>query len=758
MSIIGRILKENKNAYFNLSVDNGKYSTTNMESYYGKKLPDPHFSFDVSNNKSIASIDEFGRVKQLSFFQENYLVEDKPGVWVSKHFTQVEDLNFSIEVNGESLSLNGEDSQVYSDVLYDYFPRIQHIFSNLKVVFVPFCPILSDARRLSVLTYLIIVENHTNSDLTVKIELTPLYRQKYSDTRNVMSVSKDAEDRIIQLEIPANQYRSTTLAYGDPNCYQDLDLYFQLDHQELFESTFGYFEQMCGNLEMEDDYTAHLFRRVMMQAFGAYGMNNKGELVGSSWGTFPVTNRIWNKDMYYSGLPFTMFEPELCQKTILWFTKYGVKFPGSKFPGGIEHSLSNSLSAILLAGIYYENTEDAQFFLDYPEVITTARNIIDTLLEKRGENDPYLFRSLWISDAFSLGKYHTGSNICMWKACKAMSQILPSVYDDHVAGKYYKQISEKIKKTIMEQMVVEGPFGEQFLEGIRDVDVQNKDTYPSVHYQKPMVEQGLIFLTDVIKDGEINLMMHDGEESDTTLIPFYNFLPYESTILKQYAAFTTSKYNPTYSERIRGITWGDESGATFPGFVTALMSVNNEQEWSGNNGFLTELKRLVDLDGSWWWWPYKIGASRGEIVRNFGCGKCGWASGIFVSLFITKFIGLKKENKGFLFRPFTGIDNFYWRNFRFGKYTFDILFEKSDKSQEVMIKNRTEENAPFFIQLNEGQEVEVIGTNEYRTKKISILNETYMEIKCILYKNQQVTVKVTGGNHEYIKRNHYIQK
>ncbi len=43
------------------------------------------------------------------------------------------------------------------------------------------------------------------------------------------------------------------------------------------------------------------------------------------------------------------------------------------------------------------------------------------------------------------------------------------------------------------------------------------------NYQKPILEQGLIFLSDVIVDGKINLLMHDGEESDTTLMPFINF-------------------------------------------------------------------------------------------------------------------------------------------------------------------------------------------------------------------------------------------
>ncbi|MGC2951963.1 glycoside hydrolase, partial [Enterococcus faecium] len=80
----------------------------------------------------------------------------------------------------------------------------------------------------------------------------------------------------------------------------------------------------------------HLYRRALYQSFSSFGMNRHGKVVGSNWGSYPATYRIWNKDMYYASLPFTMFEPEFCQKTVLWFDQYGLKFPGSKFTGVIN--------------------------------------------------------------------------------------------------------------------------------------------------------------------------------------------------------------------------------------------------------------------------------------------------------------------------------------------------------------------------------------------------------------------------------------
>ena len=38
-----------------------------------KKLPDDTFSFDVSNQKVQANLDEFGTIRHITFFHGNYL-------------------------------------------------------------------------------------------------------------------------------------------------------------------------------------------------------------------------------------------------------------------------------------------------------------------------------------------------------------------------------------------------------------------------------------------------------------------------------------------------------------------------------------------------------------------------------------------------------------------------------------------------------------------------------------------------------------
>lgn len=98
----------------------------------------------------------------------------------------------------------------------------------------------------------------------------------------------------------------------------------------------------------------------------------------------------------------------------------------------------------------------------------------------------------------------------------------------------YRRAAKEIKDTICSQMTTEGPFGTQFLEGIGD---EEKDKYSIDHYQKPILEQGLIFLSDVIQDGKVDLLMHDGEESDTTLIPFINFSERGAIVSKYISLF-----------------------------------------------------------------------------------------------------------------------------------------------------------------------------------------------------------------------------
>ena len=62
-----------------------------------------------------------------------------------------------------------------------------------------------------------------------------------------------------------------------------------------------------------------------------------------------------------------------------------------------------------------------------------------------------------------------------------------------------------------------------YLEGISGIAEEKKECDSAEKYQKEMLDQGLQFITDVNHDGEICLRMHDGEESDTTLMKYYKY-------------------------------------------------------------------------------------------------------------------------------------------------------------------------------------------------------------------------------------------
>lgn len=680
-----------QNSVFNLNASKGQFFTTNQTSYFAPKIntTSDTFSYDVSNQRALGNLDVFGEIKQLTFFQGNCFVEQKPGVWVHKQATTTNDLHFTIKINQQTINLAKPDHELQTDLVADALPRFIHQFKNYQITLMPFCPIVK-GRRYGMLIYQIWVQNTGEQPLTLKQFALPRYQKKYSDQFNVI-VDQNAN---FKEPILPHQQVQLAIALIDPNSYQEMTIFDHANSQVWLKATLDYYQQIFGQLKLPDQRLTHLLNRAIYQSLGAFGADPAGNSVGSHWGTYPATAQIWHKDMFYSALTSVFFDPKLCQKQILWFTKYGVRFKSQKFKGGIEHSLSNSVAAIVLAGLYYELTNDLDFFKKNPLVLQTAKQIIDQEVAQVKPDEPMLFHSTWISDAYSLGKYHTGSNICFWKACQALGNIYHGLHQNQLS-QIYGDLANTIRTTILQTMTFKGPFGEQFLEGVGD---QKKDYYAVSHYQKPILDQGLIFLSDVIKAGQIDLKMHDGEESDTTLIPLYHFLSREDPRYQNSMKFAASSYNPTFDRGIKGIRWGQKSGATFPGFITVLMGSFSDSKALAKQ--FEELLHLADLDGSWWWWPYRLNGQVGEVYRDVGCGKCGWASGTFVSLLITQYLGIQIKNNVMVIKPLKEV-TYDWQQVHLG----NLFFNLNVTSKQIRIKNLAPN--PFTIQLALGQAQEL---------------------------------------------------
>lgn len=690
-----------QNSFYNLNQKHGMFSTTNQTSYFAKKINTTidTFSYDISNQRALASLDVYGEIKQLTFFQGNFLVEQKPGVWVHKKFTTTPNLHFAITINQQKISLNNKNHELKTDLILDALPRFVHQFTNCQITLIPFCPIIQD-NRYGMVVYQVTVKNTSSKPLTINQFEFPRYQKKYSDQFNVI-VDQNTD---FQNPVLPQQQIDFAIALIDPNSYLEMTIFDHANSQNWLKETLSYYQKIFGQLELPDHQLTHLLHRAIYQSLGAFGADSHGNSVGSHWGTYPATAQIWHKDMFYSTLTSIFFDPKLCQQQILWFTKYGVRFKSQKFKGGIEHSLSNSVASIVLSGLYYEWTNDLSFFQKHPLVLQKARQIIDHEVNQVRPGEPMLFHSTWISDAYSLGKYHTGSNICFWKACQALANIYKG-FSQKQLSQYYGDLAKTIKEAILQNLTFKGPFGEQFLEGLGD---QQKDYYAVSHYQKPILDQGLIFLSDVIKAGQIDLKMHDGEESDTTLIPFYGFLSREDAYYQNSMKFAASSANPTFGSDIKGIRWGQKSGATFPGFITVLMG--NFTNPKALQDQLKELLHLADLDGSWWWWPYRLNGKVGDVYRDVGCGKCGWASGTFVSLFITQYLGIQINNNLLTIKPLKEV-NYNWQQVHLG----NLFFNLQVTPQQIKVKNLAT-NA-FSIQLASGQQQKLTPQQEIIFKR-----------------------------------------
>lgn len=690
-----------KNNFFNVTVENGHYSTTNEESYYGKKLPDETFSYDVSNNKVLANLDEFGTVKLISFYRNSYIADDIPGVWVCKDFGQAGPLSFGLEVDGKKISLKTGELKAESDLMDNLFPRVVFTGKEYQATILAYAPVSRDGKeRMRAIIYGIYVENKADKVLEGRVilpEFSPDRNAAKSDYFTMPEVSGKA----IECEVKDKAVEFCLLQ--ETGIWVPVILYAPGENEDVkeiedkgsifwFQETNAYFRNILGRLSMpEDEMTASIFERAVYQGISSVGMNRSGEVSGSNWGTFPTTKQIWMKDMFYSYLPLSILYPSYFKQGCLWFLENGIRPQGARYQGGIAHSLSNSLTSVLMGGIYYETTGDKEFFLkERPDVFPRFKEILEEVCRMQTD-ECALISTIWISDALALGKYHTGSNVCAWKAFSAMSKIAEKVYENQTLAKEYKEKSDAIYRDIEKYMTIDGKYGKQYLEGIGGLTEEEKTSYALNHYDVEYVDQAKVFYPDIIEGDKVNLVMHDGEESDTTLMPFYGYKSYDDEIIRNYARFTASTENPTWGTECRGIKWGHESGATFPGYSTAFLGVVDKESMNGERGYMRELKRLADLDGSWWWWPYKVAAKTGDVVRLNCCGKCGWASGVFASTLMTQILGITFDGseRKLSFRPFSPGSSFHWENAPIGIGKFDFSYEAGEERKMVKVLNKS---------------------------------------------------------------------
>ena len=657
------------------SIRNGRLDCGDKVTLFSKHL-DQNLTFDIGNNAVLMNLDLKGTILNFISYGETYPYDHAlPGVWCQKHHSRSQNLSYKVTVGDKTYDLKELAGEYKTSLLDNVLPMTEvFIDDRVDLKLIAFAPISADgASRPRAAVYGLHIKNV--SDKRIDVTVHPPEGNEHVTVAAADGIEVKPE---LEYEIAPGHSHWLPLIVAAVPAEDAIDEISSHGSVDWLRSTLTYFRNLTGRLDMPQDvYAGEFLTRCLHQCFHATVTDPSGEIAGeNSWGSYPLKDEIWMKDFHYTYMPLVMTEPDLARRGILWFLKWSVRFRG-RFPGGVEHSISNSLAPVAMAGQYYACTGDKQFFADHPEAKDRLKWLLDGALKLR-VGSTGLLDSRFISDGGSAGDYHTGSNIFAWYCLTSFARVVEEVFNEPADAARYRKAADAIESDLLKHNIIDGPFGRQYIEGV------NKDgSLPTTGHTVRGMTRG----------ERVPYMGHDGEESDTTLASFYGYTSYDDPALHNHKKFALTEHNVIYVKSLGGILWGDHRAysTTFPGYVSGLAAASDADSFSGPNGYLTRIRKLTDLDGSIFWWPYAQWNTTYRVNDQpaRGLGKCGWASGVFCCLFISQILGLSYDapTKTLDFRPFSPSSNFTWDGFRLGSGVFSAAFKRQDSSLSLEVTN-----------------------------------------------------------------------
>lgn len=680
----------NRSRFFYAGRNHGKYECGNARSRYLDRSDPEKCSFDTGNNKVITLSGLNGELKRVTFFKPSYFADNIPGVWVHKGHILAGPFSFALAMDGRVLHLPEFEGAIRTDLVECVLPLTYYQLDGLDAHVTAYAPVSEDGRvRPRCAFYLLSLCNRSDGALKGEVILPQAgHFSKIMEKDDLAQLDiRSGEDfshrQRIAFELRPGEQRLFPVlltVYGEAVSPQ-----IRRGPMYWLEQTLGYYRRLAGKLQFEDDpFLSEFMKRTLCQCQQCIGMDGDETLAGSSWGTNPTTDQIWMKDMYYSMLPLAQCDPELFFKGVKWFAKWGVRPEGMLFAGGVNHSLSNSLSAVLMAGEYFACTGDIESFRRDGALVERLTEILDDMIMSRTQRDVWLFPSVWISDGLALGDFHTGTNITAWAALNGMAAILEALPDAQKSAQY-RAVAARVREAITTLCVTDGPYGPQLLEGVGEGSQALKEQMKADSLEAFRAKNegfGIQFYEFYNRAQERPYLVHDGEETDTTLAAFYGLMEFDDAVLRNYFRFAMSEHNRFYCPVSRGILWEDCTDSTFPGYVTGMANAVDAQSYSR---YFEPIRELADLDGSIWWWPYPRNAGEQAAMRR-DPGKCGWASGALLALMQRNIMGIYYDGakRELSFCPLDALGNFCWTDAPLGEARFDLAYE----GDSIWVTNR----------------------------------------------------------------------
>jgi hypothetical protein len=316
----------------------------------------------------------------------------------------------------------------------------------------------------------------------------------------------------------------------------------------------------------------------------------------------------------------------------------------------------------------------------------------------------------------------------------AWSRLLKEVFGDAPRARRYAEVAEKVRAALLATTVIDGPFGRQFIEGVD-------------------------------RTGKPPRLISDGEESDTTLMPLYGFLPYDDEAYLNFMRFAMSEHNAAYQPKVRAITWAgrpdtplaDRVPSTAPGYMKGIAFGSAPEALFGEHGYYTEVRRVTDADGSVFWWPYGWNSNPPKWnydrpVRMAVPGKSGWFAGVHTALFVSRYLGVRYDAPTGVLRfapsPLLG-DRFRWSEIPIGNQQFTVSYEREGTLVRVSASGRKSQTTRLEATLpvdglGEAVTVTVDGKKPLESTRVRHLGRESVRVVTEIPPGETVTVVAQG--------------
>ena len=714
------------------------------ESHFNANSQYSLVTYDISNGSVLLNHGTDGTLRALTTFRDTYRscchTRGWQGVWLAKDCSSHGPYSYTVNLGDEKIDLSDTDWDLTTGLLDNIFPitRFEHPRGVCEITLLSFTPTSADgARRPRGAVYGLHIRNTSSSILEGSVS-PPAPFPENAPTPDLEKVNwaifdpygyefEDADSKEFSWT------REFSLAPGETLWIPTILYAASSDAAKVIQSdgslawlgrTWEYHRRFLGRLEVKSrPILTEFFERQSLQALHCIGLSENGAMAGSNWGTYPATRQIWIKDTFYSCLPVVRHDPLYAKKIIRWFHQFGIRHEGTVVTGGIFHSVSVTVASIIFGGIYYRATADDRFFIEHTAMYEDWGRLLEAIIDGRESSEVWIVPTEFISDGKVECDRHTGSNVCVWRALLDFARIAEKVFGDNERATRMRACAERIAESILRVTIVDGVFGKQYVEG-----------------------------TNI--DGSVPHMESDGEESETTLMPYYGWCSYDDPIYINTMKFSHSEENELYNPDLRAIGWKGVP-STAPGYAKAL-ATGRDDELFYDHGAFREIRKVTEADGSVWWWSYG-GASEevayGRVVRGIP-GKSGWFAGVYSAIFVSRFLGLSYDAPDTLltFRPLDAIGAFSWSELTLGYDLFSVSYEpRSDSnSVEVEVANANAHGIECLIEFAEPEvvgalRVEVCGegyadfvTGSYCGKKTVII-ETTIDAK------SSIRIEATGS-------------